>query len=168
MAQILPMNTTLEEDIEGSTIDVTFSAQFETGETLVSINIVDYQPTPGIIVDGARVHGTYQSVFSFSGDALKYREGDEIKSASAWEQLPNPNQADLFLWKAPSSLERTFTYTVELIYMYQAPSEPGGAEGGTTTPPAVEKRLTKVYSKRIVGNWSKWAEQLRAYVKAGN
>ncbi|BBC78219.1 Hypothetical protein KNT65_gp274 [Escherichia phage EcS1] len=146
-----------------------FTPVFDTGESLVSINITDYQPTPGINVDGAHLYGTYSSVFSFSGDALSYRIGDELKSASAWEDLPPKEDADLYLWRAPSKLERTFTYTVELIYMYQAPDVPGatgsdGSAGTPTTPPPVQKTLTQVYSKRIVGNWSKWAIQLRNYV----
>lgn len=168
MAQITPLNTTLEEKVEGESEDITFGYIMDVNETFKSINIIDYQPTPGIIVDGARFYGVYQSVFSFGGDALKYREGDEIKSAQAWDDLPPPKEADLFLWRAPKALKKTFTYTVELIYIYQAPPEAGGEQGGTVTPPAEERRITQTYSQTVVGNWSKWANQLRAYVYAGN
>lgn len=168
MAQITPLNTTLEEKVEGESEDITFGYQLLADETFKSINIIDYQPTPGMNVSGARLYGTYQSVFSFSGDVLKYRQGDQIKSASAWEQLPPPSEADLFLWKAPKSLERTFTYTVELIYMWQPPEVPPATEGGSAVvPEPVEKKIQQVYSQRVVGNWSKWANQLRNYVYAG-
>lgn len=168
MAQITPIDTTLEEKVEGESEDITFGYILLADETFKSINIIDYQPTPGMNVSGARLYGTYQSVFSFSGDALKYRQGDEIKSASAWEQLPPPSEADLFLWKAPASLERTFTYTVELIYMWQPPEVPPATEGGSAVvPEPVEKKIQQVYSQRVVGNWSKWATQLRNYVYAG-
>lgn len=164
MAEILPMSTDLSEDMEGSSIDVTFTAQLSTGETLVSINIIDYEATPGVNVENNHLYGTYESVFSFGSDSLKYRIGDEIKGAESWETLPPPEDADLFLWKAPGNLRKQFDYTVELIYNYQPPDESGGEGGSSTTPPVIEKRLVKVYTKIIVGNWSKWANKLRSYV----
>lgn len=171
MAQILPMSTDLSDDMEGSSIDVYFTAQLEQDETLVSINIISYDPTPGINVDGNHLYGTYESVFSFGGDALKYRIGDEFKSAGAWEDLPTDKSTQLYLWKAPDNLRRVFNYEVELIYDVQPPAPeppPGGSkaanEGGTLPPEPVRKTLTKSYFKTIVGNWSKWAQQLRAYV----
>ncbi|EFW1905345.1 hypothetical protein F1Z50_22815, partial [Shigella sonnei] len=87
MAQILPLNTDLGEDMEGASIDVLFTPQLETSETLVSINIIDYEPTQGITVDGNHLYGTYESVFSFSSDALKYRLNDDFKTASSWDDL---------------------------------------------------------------------------------
>ncbi|BBC14768.1 hypothetical protein KMC23_gp260 [Escherichia phage T2] len=74
--------------MEGSSIDVTFTAQLETGETLVSINITSYEETPGVLVEENRLYGTYESVFGFGNDALKYRLGDEFKTAASWEELP--------------------------------------------------------------------------------
>ncbi|MGC8160176.1 hypothetical protein ACP3WZ_27005, partial [Salmonella enterica] len=69
-------------------VNQTFTAQLEATDTLESINIIDFQPTPGITVSGANYNGVYESVFSFGGDALKYREGDEFKVAQSWESLP--------------------------------------------------------------------------------
>jgi hypothetical protein len=170
MAQILPLDTDLGDIQEGGSVDVTFTAQLDATDTLKSINIIDYQATPGIIVNGARFYGSYQSVFSFGNDALKYRQGDELKTAASWDDLPPAGTADLYLWKAPSNLERTFTYTVECIYDYQDPESSGGSgePGGGTTIPPVEKRITKTYTQLVYGNWSKWADELRNYVYAGN
>lgn len=172
MAQILPMNTDLGEDMEGASIDVLFTAQLDQNETLVSINIIDYEPTPGITVDKNHLYGTYESVFNLGSDSLKYRDKDEFKTASSWEDLPPPEGVDLYLWKAPQGLTKTFSYTVELIYLYQEQSDGGASNrsgnrsGSDTTepPPPVEKRLTKIYTKTIVGNWSRWADKLREYV----
>ncbi|WPK34630.1 hypothetical protein [Escherichia phage AV112] len=167
MAQILPLNTDLGEDMEGASIDVLFTPQLETTETLVSINITDYEPTQGITVDGNRLYGTYESVFSFSSDALKYRLNDDFETASSWDDLPKDESTQLYLWRAPQNLRKVFSYTVEMIYNYQEESSSGGSrsDSGTEPPPApVQKTLTKVYTKTIVGNWSKWARQLRNYV----
>ncbi|AFU64091.1 hypothetical protein ACQ31_gp208 [Salmonella phage STML-198] len=169
MAQILPVNTSLGDIQEGGAVDLTFTAQLDATDTLKSINIIDYQPTSGIIVEGSRYYGNYNSVFSFGADALKYREGDELKTAATWEDLPPPKTADLYMWRAPSSLQRTFTYTVECIYDYQSEESSGGSgeSGGTTTPP-VERRITKTYTQLVYGNWSRWGNKLREYVYAGN
>lgn len=153
--------------MEGASIDVLFTPQLETSETLVSINIIDYEPTQGITVDGNHLYGTYESVFSFSSDALKYRLNDDFKTASSWDDLPKDESTQLYLWRAPKNLRKVFSYTVEMIYNYQEESSSGGtrSDSGTEPPPApVQKTLTKVYTKTIVGNWSKWAHQLRNYV----
>lgn len=169
MAQITLLDTVLEEKIEGESENITFGYILLPDETFVSINIIDYQPTPGITVSGASISGQYESVFTFSNDALKYRQNDELKTASSWNQLPPAKDADLYLWKAPQTLERTFTYTVELIYNYQPPTPPPATEGGTSvTPSPIQKKLQQIYSQKVVGNWSKWAQQLRNYVYAGN
>ncbi|QJA42685.1 hypothetical protein [Enterobacteria phage vB_EcoM_IME540] len=177
LANILPMSTDLGDSMEGSSIDVTFTAQLETNETLVEINITEYEPTEGITVDGAHLYGTYESVFGFSEDALKYRLGDEFKTAGSWKDLPEDESTQLYLWKAPSNLQKTFSYTVTLIYDFQEETSGGdtGNSGGsnsragneTDPPPApIRKTLTKVYTKVIVGNWSRWGDQLREYVYA--
>ncbi|AHY25135.1 hypothetical protein AVV36_gp275 [Pectobacterium bacteriophage PM2] len=164
MATIIPLNTALEDKIEGSSIDITFTYILEENEVFKSINIIQYEPTPGIIISGARLHGSYNSVFSFSGDALLYRQNNELKSASAWELLPPPKEADLYLWRAPTNLQKVFNYTVELVYTIKDTSEPGS---GTSTTPEVEEKIQKIYSQTVVGNWSLWANQLREYVYAG-
>ena len=167
MAQILPANNDLGDIQEGGQVDVVFTAQLDPlTETLKSINIIDYQPTPGINVSGPRYSGTYESVFSVGSDSLLYREGDERKSASSWDELPVAEDVDLYLWRAPSKLERTFTYTVECIYDFQEENTSGGSGesgGGTITPP-VEKKITKTYTQLVYGNLSKWGNQLREYV----
>ncbi|UPW39247.1 hypothetical protein ESCO47_00008 [Escherichia phage vB_EcoM_ESCO47] len=155
--------------MEGASIDVLFTPQLETSETLVSINITDYEPTQGITVDGNHLFGTYESVFSFSSDALNYRLGDDFETASSWDDLPSDESTQLYLWRAPQNLVKVFSYTVEMIYNYQEEGSTGGSGSGSDNepPPApVQRKLVKVYTKTIVGNWSKWANQLRNYVYA--
>lgn len=162
MAQILPANTTLEEVMEGEAVNQTFSASFEADESLVSLTIIDYQPVTGIQVFQTHYTGHYNSVFTTGSDSLKYREGDQFKSAGSWDALPDPKTVDLYLWKAPQGLSKTFTYKLELIYNVTTPGDP---ELGTG-PIVTKKTMTKVYSQTVKGNWSLWADKLRAYVYA--
>ena len=169
MAEISPLSTELPELQEGASVNQTFTFIAGEGETLKSINITSYEPVEGITVSGNNYQGSYQSVFTFGGDALKYRIGDELKSASSWEDLPPPTEANLYLWRAPSSLQRTFSYTVTVLYSYQEESSSGGSgSSGGTTPPPVERTLTKTYTQLIYGDWSRWANMLRTYVYAGD
>lgn len=171
------MSTDLGDSMEGASIDVTFTAQLETNETLVEINITEYEATPGVNVEGNHLYGVYESVFGFADDALKYRLNDEFKTAASWEDLPADKSTQLYLWRAPASLQKVFSYTVTLTYDFQEESSGGdtGNSGGsnsragneTDPPPApVRKTMTKVYTKTIVGNWSRWADKLRSYVYA--
>ena len=175
MANILPMSTDLGDSMEGADIDIFFTAQLETNETLVEINITEYEATPGVNVEDNHLYGVYESVFGFANDALKYRLNDEFKTAASWEDLPTDKSTQLYLWRAPASLRKVFSYTVTLTYDFQEESSGGdtGSSGGsnsragneTDPPPApVRKTMTKVYTKTIVGNWSRWADKLRSYV----
>lgn len=165
MAQILPINSDLGDVQEGASIDITFKAQLTANETLKSINIIKYEETDGIIVEGPRLYGSYNSVFTFGSDALKYRQGDEFKTASSWEDLPSTKDTDLYLWKAPQSLTRTFTYEVEMIYTFQEQSnEKSAGDTPEPPPPPIEKTLTKTYTQLVFGNWSRWSDKLRQYV----
>ena len=168
LANILPMSMDLGDSMEGAPIDVTFTAQLETNETLVEINITEYEATPGVNVEGNHLYGVYESVFGFANDALKYRLNDEFKTAASWEDLPTDKSTQLYLWRAPASLRKVFSYTVTLTYDFQEESSGGSnsrAGNETDPPPApVRKTMTKVYTKTIVGNWSRWADKLRSYV----
>lgn len=162
MAEILPSNAKLDDVMELEGVNVTFSYSLtEEGAKFKSLNIIEHTSNPGITVQGANFKGSYKGVFSFGNDSLRYREGDDLKSAATWEDLPDPKKADLFLWRAPTNLRKTFTYTVELKYTVTTSGEPGG------TPSTSEKTLKKVYSQDVVGNWSIWGNQLREYVNAG-
>ncbi|QPB08872.1 hypothetical protein CPT_Metamorpho_120 [Klebsiella phage Metamorpho] len=165
--QITPISTKLQDVIEGEYVEQYFIASPEANETVISLSIIDYQPVSGISVSETHYKGNYNSVFTFGNDALKYRQGDELKTASSWEDLPNPKEADLYLWQAPRSLERTFTYTVKVIYSVTEESS-GGSSGGSTAPVVTRHEMTKTYSQTVKGNWSLWADKLRAYVYGGN
>ncbi|WDS61697.1 hypothetical protein [Cronobacter phage vB_Cdu_VP8] len=165
MSDILPTNSRLDDVMELENADTTFTYTLtEEGAKFVSINITEYTPNTGIIVKGNRFYGAYKGVFSFGNDSLMYRKGAEPERHSApdWESLPPPKEADLFLWRAPTNLRKTFTYTVQLKYtVTSTPSEPG------ESPVTSEKVVNKTYSQDVVGNWSIWGEKLRAYVNAG-
>lgn len=165
MANILPINTTLPTLQEGASVSQNFSAELLADESLVSIDIIDYQPTPGIEVSGSLYSGVYESVFSYADDALKYRLNDEFKTSASWDLLPDSKEAQLYLWQAPRDLNRTFTYTVLMKYTITTPADP---ETPGSTPTIEEHELKKVYSQKIVGNWSKWGQQLRDYVYSRN
>lgn len=163
MADIFPINTTLNTLSEGAYVSQQFTPILDSNEELVSINIINHQPTPGIEVVGSLYQGNYESVFEYGSDALSYRLGDEFKIASTWEDLPTSVNTQLYLWRAPQVLDRTFTYTVLMKYTVTTTSGSGGS-GKATDDVVTEKQITKVYSQRIVWNWSNWANKLRNYV----
>lgn len=163
MAQILPAGNQLpaiQEQIETS---VTFTALLETGETLKSINIIDYRSNVGIVVSGATYSGNYRDSFSIGSGSLKVRNRKSglIESYDSWESLPPPQDADLFEWNAPSVLSTDYFYTVKMVYEYAPAVVPG-------EPPIkpVEKELIKTYTQTVHGNWNVWAIRLRNYVQA--
>ena len=164
MSEILPSNSKLDDVMEKENVDQVFTYTLtEEGSKFKSINITKHDTNPTIIVKGASYSGHYSGVFTFGGQALRYRQGDDLLTAGSWESLPPPKEADLYLWQAPTNLRRTFTYTVELVYTVTTPGEPGSG----TPPTSVDKKVTKVYSQDVVGNWSLWATKLREYVNAG-
>lgn len=163
MSQILPINPVLDDVMELKPVDQTFTYTLtEEGAKFKSINITDYDSNSGITVVGPNYKGSYTGVFTFGGDALRYRKGDDLLTAGTWETLPPPREADLYLWRAPTNLRRTFKYTVTLIYDVTTPPEEPGGSGSTA-----EKKVIKTYTQDVVGNWSLWAQNLRAYVNAG-
>lgn len=150
--------------MEQEQVSQTFSYTLtEEGAKFKSINIVSHDTNRGIIVKGASFSGQYLGVFTFGGEALRYRKGDDLLTASDWESLPPPREADLYLWQAPRDLRRTFKYTVELVYSVTTPGEPGSNQPPITS----DKKITQVYTQDVVGNWSIWGEKLREYVNAG-
>lgn len=166
MSAILPMNTKLPGVKEGSPVDVTFSYQLtEANAYLVSIKIISSTPNETITVQGPRFFGSYTNMFDLGTDALKYRlKTGEIKSASKWEDLPDPKTADLFYWRAPTVLQKNHTYVVELIYEVPPPP-PVPPE--TTPGKPTRYTLTKTYTQLAFGDWSVWANLLRDYVNRG-
>lgn len=162
MANILPLNTTLPQIQEGGAVSQSFSAQLDANETLVDLKITKYEETDGIIVGDTSFSGVYNSVFSFDAGALKYRQGDELKSVSSWDELPN--DADLYEWRAPRNLKRTFSYTV--VMTYNITTETSTGESGGTTTTVQKQTMTKTYTQLVYGNWNKWASKLKDYVYA--
>lgn len=162
MADILPSSTTLPQIQEGGAVSQAFSASLAANETLVDLKITKYEDTDGIIVGDTSFSGVYNSVFSFDAGALKYRQNDELKTASSWDELPA--DADLYEWKAPRNLKRTFSYTV--VMTYNITTETSTGESGGTTTTVQKQTMTKTYTQLVYGNWNKWATKLRNYVYA--
>lgn len=160
MANILPLNTALPQIQEGRAVSQSFSAQLDANETLVDLKITKYEETDGIIVGDTSFSGSYNSVFSFEANALKYRQGNELKSASSWDELPD--DADLYEWRAPRNLKRTFSYTV--VMTYNITTETSTGESGGTTTTVQKQTMTKTYTQLVYGNWNKWASKLKDYV----
>lgn len=159
MASVLPL--VLPDVMEGDNASVTFTAVLATGETLVSINIIDSRPNAGITVTGATFNGQYRDSFTLGAGALsaRTRATGEIKSYSNFEALPPPPESDIFLFTPPSSLQTTYHYTVEVVYDYTPPVGP--------TPQETERRTYSVTLNQIVnGTYDRWAQQLRAYIAA--
>lgn len=156
MANITPVSTALPMIQEGGAVSQAFGAELTSNETLVSLKIIKYEQTPGIIVGDTSYHGSYESVFDFGSDAIKYREGDELKSASSWSSVPD--NVDIYEWRAPTNLQRTFNYLVELVYDITTTVETGESGSSTTTS---RSTITKNYTQLVFGNWSKWADELR-------
>lgn len=170
MAGIFPLDEELSDIQEGTPVNLTFEFIAGPGDSLVSINITDYQANDGIVVQGANYKGSYQNSFNLGNDALSYRDGDEFKTATKWEDLPPPGGVDLYLWKAPSQLQRTYSYTVTVSYWYQPPApepDPENPGGSTEQPPPILSEIKKTYTQLVYGNWSVWANLLRNYVYAG-
>lgn len=156
MADISPINTRLNDVMEGENISLIFTPVLGPDETLTSINIIDSPVVDGIIVEDNKVNGSYNNIFDLGNDSLMYRDGDEFKSASSWDDLPDKNTVDLYLWKAPSVLEKTYSYDVKMDYVLK---------DSTAEPPtSTLKTMTKTYRQTVKGNWDIWARKLRNYV----
>lgn len=176
--KITPVNTDLGELMEQQAVDIMFAAVPDNTET-VTETIKSFQVTPsetvqGIFIDdvpaGVHLHGSYNNVFTLGADSLKYRLVDEFSSASSWDELPASHETQLYLWRAPSSLTKTISYTATVVYDESTKSEGNGNEKATDTgtdePAVVEKTMSRVYTIIVVGNWSIWGNKLREYVLA--
>lgn len=157
MAEILPISTKLNDVKEYDNVRMTFQPQLEAGETLISINIIDRTPNDGISVEHSTYFGQYINSFNLGSDAIKVRLrlNGELKSYSSWGDLPPPESADIFEFKAPSVLTTDYSYTVKMVYEYTSPTAP-------SLP--VKKEITKSYTQTVFGDYSIWAKQLRNYV----
>lgn len=162
--------------MEQQSVDITFTAVPDNTET-VTETIKSFVVTPSEIVDGIAIddiptgvllHGSYNNVFALEADSLKYRLGNEFSSASSWDKLPASDETQLYLWRAPSSLTKTISYTATVVYDESTKSTETGNEKATDTESTVEKTMSLVYTITIVGNWSIWANKLREYVLARN
>lgn len=163
MADILPASTVLPSVRENTPVSQTFTPNLtEPGAILVSIKVNPIDKNNGISISGPSYSGMYTGVFTLNG-GLKYRlKTGQRLSANSWDDLPDPKTADLYSFEAPQSLEKDFSYSVEMIYDVTPPSEPG-----LPVNPTVRKNITKVYRQQVLGSWSVWANNLREYVNRG-
>lgn len=178
--QLTPSNTDLGDLMEQEAVDVKFIAvpdnTEQVAEQVKMITVTPSESISGINIVENHLYGTYNNVFTFGENALRYRLGNEFKNAGSWGELPTDKSAELYLWKAPQNLRKTITYTVTVLYTETTKSAQGssggssggsGNSGGDTEPPVVvEKELVRVYTQEVVGNYSIWAQKLRDYVYA--
>lgn len=163
MSNIIPISTTLPVKRENENVSQTFTSNLtEPGATLVSLTINPIDKNNGIYVNGSQFSGQYTGVFVLDG-GLSYRlKTGERGTANRWEDLPDPETADLYSFLAPKVMEKEYSYVVTLIYDVSTPVEPGN-------PPSNPVRYTIVqtYTQKVVGEWSVWANNLRDYVNRG-
>jgi len=170
MSDILPAQAELPRIPENDPVDISFSYVLtEPNSSVVSLEIISHTPNDTITVEANRFHGRYTNMFPLGDDALKYVTKDNVKhTASRWEDLPDPKTADLYEWRAPSVLQRTFSYTVKLVYkVIPEVVPPTGGKVVPPTPEPVIHEITKTYTQLVYGNWSIWANMLRDYVQRG-
>lgn len=159
MADINPVSTTLPDAKEFVDITQTFTPNLLADESIVSISITKVsEANKGISVNGATYSGQYQDVFILK-NALKYRQGDELKTASSFNDLP-PG-VDVYDFKAPSSARKDYTYEVTMVYLKHPPAVTPPPP--VPTPP-VEMSMKKTFTQSLYGDWSIWANQLRTYL----
>lgn len=164
MAEILPIQTTLSDQKEFQDFEVVFSAQLDSTETLVSLDIIEWTPNEGVQVSGSKIEGQYKSSAKYSIDVRMRKDGTNLEFNS-FDSLPDPSECDIFNFKAPSSITNDYTYKVKLVY--DESTEP---PVGSVEPPVVtRKELFKTYTQKAFGDYSIWANKLRDFVsKSGN
>ncbi|ASD52064.1 hypothetical protein KNT64_gp112 [Pseudomonas phage PspYZU05] len=146
---ILPIESELADVQEYADVSQVFSVELQATERLISMEII-HEDIQGLTFTDTGYSGKYEAVFSVGPNSLMYRDQDKLKSADSWEQLP-PGK-ELYLWNAPKSLLRTYTYTVKVKY--------ATTDGVTET----EAEMSKQYTQIVFGNWSVWANKLRDYI----
>lgn len=178
MVEILPINTNLGDISERVGFHAEFSYQIAPHDPNTKIDILElkisaYDHNIGVVVGQKTISGEYRDSFSLGSDSIKYITKDlKKKTASSFDELPDPKTADLYYFQAPTKLEQTYSYTVYLKYRKTVTSETSDGSdkresGDTTKPTITEHEITKKYTQRVLGNWDVWAEQLRDYVRRG-
>lgn len=163
MAQILPASSQLPDVQEGESVNQLFTYTLGTNENFVELKIIKYDKADGIIISDESFSGSYNNVFDFGNNSLKYRQNDVLKSASSWNDIPS--DADLYEWRAPSDLQRNFVYQVKLTYDLVTPGTPAVPGESSGTPSTTERKtIENTYTQLVYGNWSKWGNLLRSIV----
>lgn len=151
MAKILPNETLLPVIDEGQFATYTFEYELELEETLVEFKIINTTFPDSITINGATFSGVFADLFRLPHGSLKYRIGDELKSADSFADLPPKGTADLYSYSAPSQMIDHFYVTVELKYSDVAGGEP--------------LNISKTYTQPIEGNWNTFRELFLNYVR---
>ena len=107
MSNILPISAILPVKRENEIVSQVFSANLtEPGATLVSLEISAIDQNEGIVIVNNEFSGQYTGVFTLNG-GLSYRlKTGERKTANKWEDLPDPQTADLYSFLAPKVMEK--------------------------------------------------------------
>lgn len=177
MIEILPLDTKLKDISEHVGFMVEFSYSITPSDPNESYDVLEfkitaYDPNTGVVVGEKTISGEYKDSFTLESDSIKYITKDlQKKTASSFEDLPDPKTADLYYFRAPSKLERDYSYSVYMRYRKTVTSGGGTddkRESGESSKPSVtEHEITKKYTQKVFGNWDVWSQQLRDYVKRG-
>lgn len=160
MASISPseLNTVLE----GRSVNVTFNGVMGANEVLQDITITSHRSNDGITVSGSNYQGQYRDSFNLGANSIKYRDRltNETKAVSRFGDLPEPTQAHVYEFNAPSTLETDYTYTVTLNYQIVVVDPISGTS--TTT----DHTLVETITQTVRGTWDKWANELVQVIQA--
>lgn len=154
MADILPINNMLATINEGVNFNVTFTPSLASGDTLTSLKIISHNLPSNINVSGASYSGMFKNNFDLPFQSLKYREGDQLKAVSAFQQLPPKGSVDIYEYRAPSSMLKNFSITIKMDYNEVDP----------TTTTSTPKSITKTYTQPIRGSYDNFTQQLLNYL----
>lgn len=154
MADILPVNTQLPYVNEGVNVNVSFTPSLSSGEVLTNIKITSHDLPSNINVSTSSYNGIFKDNFSLPYMSLKYRDGDELKAVSSFQELPPKGTVDVYSYKGPETVLKDFHITVVMNYTETDPAT------STTT----SKSITKSYIQPIRGNYGDFAQKLLDYL----
>lgn len=144
----------LPESIKDVKVDDFFSYTFTLSDKSAKIHevrIIPSEENKGVKVEPPKIYGAYKDPFYIAKDGIQYRLGDEFISTDNWDHVPDGKTVDIFYWRAPSPLIKTYKYLVEIDYTIDD-------EEGTSTK---IETVTKSYYHDTYATWDKWQSILK-------
>lgn len=139
-------------------IDEYFKTVFSlSGEyqSIVSVEITPSEKNKDIIIKPPMLHGSYFDPFDIDSDAIQYRMDHKFYSTDDWDKIPPGRRIDVYKWKAPTPLIKTYKYLVKITYIPKPDTDSGSTRGLT------ESVVSKSYTQTVYSTWDKWQRILR-------